>query len=1029
LKSLNIFHRARPSPCLGCALFALFVASGAPLLGASKVGEKPLSQYLREEWGSDKGFIGGPANAIAQTPDGYLWIGTQQGLVRFDGKSFQLFTATEKNANPMGAVLGLLTDGDGNLWIRLQGAGILRYRDGKFEDLTGVFAVPEMAVTRMCLADDGRPVFATLINGIVIFDHGKFVRLAAAPQLPDFLVISMARAPNGDYWLGTRDTGMYLAAHGVSTPSQQIHLDRQINALLSVGTKDLWIGTDHGLLFWDGSKLAEVGANTPFRDRQFLALIQDSHGSIWAGTDRGTYRLDPQSNFLPTSENFEPGGPVYAIFQGREGNIWTAKPRGLLRLRNTIFTSYSTPEGLPEESSGPLFVEPDGRLWFAPSSGGLYSMKDRRVERLDIPGLAKDVVYSIAGRGGDIWAGRQLGGLTRLHKVGEKWDALTYTKADGLAQDSVYSLRIDREGALWAGSLSAGVTRIQNGKFSRFTTENGLLSNTISSIAEGLDGTLWFATPRGLNSLSKGHWSSYSQYDGLPSDDITCLLQDSDGTLWIGTASGLASIHSGKIWLPQPAPEVLREPIYGLRVDSSGMLWISTSNHVAMLPRERLFQSDFSPEDIREFGFADGLRDTDGVKRDGSVVSDSSGQIWFSLKHSLAVVDANRARTSAPPVILHMESLSADGSPLPLQNPILVPPDTHRVRIECVGVSLSVPDRVRFKYKLDGSDPAWSEPVASPEATYNNLAAGSYLFHLIASNSDGVWNSAELSVPFTVQPVFWRTWWFGLITVIALLLLLLAFIRLRVLALTRQMHVRFEERLAERARIARELHDTLLQGFTGLLLRFHSVAKRIPENDPARKTMNEILDRGDQILIEGRETIKGLRVETVNLDDLQRAFAAAAEELKADAPLECLVATVGAPRPLHPVIRSEVFRIGREALTNAFQHSHGSLVEAELAYEPYRLVLRIRDNGRGIDPGVLQAGSKQGHWGLLGMRERAEKAGGRLRIWSKEAAGTEIELVIPGKIAFQSNSNSSPWRTILNAFKPHAAHSHKSEEQ
>jgi ligand-binding sensor domain-containing protein/signal transduction histidine kinase len=1011
------------------ALAAVFATVCVPVSGATRGELKPVSQYLHEEWGSEKGFPGGSATVIAQTPDGYLWIGTGKGLVRFDGRNFQFFSEGMKNGGPMGGVLDLLVDGEGSLWVRLHGARLLRYRDGKFEEFTNNFEGPEIAVTRMCRGPDGRAVFATILNGIVAYDHDGFVTLAPHSQLPNFLVLSMAPRSDGGYWLGTRDTGLFVVSNGSASPARAIRIDQQINALLADGPKNLWIGTDQGLLLWDGGKLTQIGVNSSLRGRQILALTQDGQGSVWVGTDQGTYRLDAESKFSPKPEDFAANGPVEGIFFDREGNIWTANHQGIQRFRNTIFTTYSTSEGLPAESNGPVYAAPDGRTWFAPSTGGLYVLKDRRVERVALAGLDKDVVYSIAGREGDIWVGRQLGGLTRLRDVAGKWDAVTYTKANGLAQNSVYSVHVDPEGAVWAGTVSAGVTKIKNDKFSTFTNENGLLSNTIASIVDGSDGTIWLATPRGLSGLSNDRWSSYSKQDGLPSDDVNCLFEDSARTLWIGTASGLAALRSGKVWVPPQISQVLSEPIYGVQVDANGFLWIATSNHVAMVDRERLLQPDFNAADIREFGFADGLRNTDGVKREGTVVADSSGQMWFSLKEGLAVVDVNRARVVSPPPILHVEGLSADSAPLSLSSSVRIPPDSHRITIDYSGLSLSVPEGIRFKYELDGFDRNWSEPVTAREATYTNLNPGAYVFRVIASNSEGLWNSGEATISFRVVPVFWRTWWFRGVALLGVTLFVLALFRLRVLALTHQMNMRFEERLEERARIARELHDTLLQGFTGLLLRFESVAKRFPEHDPTRELLDQVLERGDRILIEGRETVQKLRAENAQADDLQAVFAGMVSDLKLSSSAQFRLTTEGSPRSLHPVIQDEVCRIGREALANAFLHSHASGIETEVVYNSRWLVLRIRDNGCGIDPEILKAGRRQGHWGLVGMRERAERAGGQFHVWSGEDAGTEIELKIPGKIAFQDNSSRSRWRSIVGAFAAQGKGREKSRDR
>jgi len=1006
---LNTFLRGHFYWRILTRLLAVFAAAGICIPETATGRSKPLSKYLREEWGSEKGFPGGTINVITQTFDGYLWLGTQKGLVRFDGLNFRMFSQTT-GGSPMGPVLGLLADGEGNLWVRLGGPGLLRYRDGKFDDYSDRFDITEIAVTSMFRAADSRAMFATILNGIVAHEHGKFSRVAGAPHLPNFLVTSTAPGPGGTYWLGTRDRGLFHLSDGKISAAREVPTERKINALLSATDKQLWIGTDNGLLLWNGAELVQVGSGSALRDRQILSLSRDGHGSIWVGTDHGMHRLDPESNFLSKADNTEGGGPVTSIFEDREGNIWTATPHGLQRLRNTVFTTYGVSDGLPGESNGPLHQDSDGRIWFAPIQGGLYWLKEGAVERFREAGLDKDVVYSITGGNGDLWVGRQLGGLTHLRDIAGKWQAVTYTEADGLGQNSVYTVRLSRDGAVWAGTLSAGLTRIKNGKFFTFTSENGLISNTITSILESRDGTMWFATPRGLSAFSNNHWLSFSNIDGLPSDDINCLFEDSRGTLWIGTMNGLAAFRSGKIWVPEHASDFLSEPVFGLQEDSNGLMWISTSNHVLMTSLERLLESDFHDADVREFGLADGLSDTNAVKRDEAVVSDDSGRIWFSLNRGLSVVDTNRLRASSPPSILHLEGLSVDGNVITLQEPNFVSPNPQRITINYAGISLSTPDRVRFKSKLDGFDPSWSDPRMAREASYTNLGPGSYVFRVIASNSDGLWNSSELTVPFTVKPVFWRTWWFGITALFAVVLSFLGIVRLRVLSLTRQFNMRLEERVSERTRIARDLHDTLLQSFHGVLLHLQAVSNLLPSGEPKQK-LDTTIDQAAQAITEGRDAVQGLRASTLVSNDLARAISTLGEELATNEgkpnAAEFHVEVEGTSRDLRPALRDEVYRIAGEAVRNAFNHAQAKRIEVDFRYHQLEFRLRIRDDGKGIDPKLLSEGGRPGHYGLRGMRERAKLMGGKLTVWSELDAGSEVELKIPGSRAYETSSSRS----------------------
>ena len=974
-----------------------------------------MSQYLREEWGSEKGFPGGAVNAIAQTPDGYLWIGTQRGLVRFGGRNFQLIQETNTNSSPIGSVLGLLVDEEGSLWVRLGGPGLLRYHDGKFEDLTNRFDVPEDAVTQMSRAADGHAMFVTIQNGTVVYDRGKFVRVAAPPDLSNFLVTSIAIGLDGEYWLGTRELGLFEIRGGKISARRDILIERKINALLLANARQLWIGTDTGLLLWDGTKVIQIGTNSSLGGRQILSLSKDAGGSIWVGTDHGLYRLDPKSNFAPKTENTAGDLPVTAILTDREGNIWIGTQQGLQRLRDSIFTTYGVSDGLPAENIGAVHADADGRIWFAPIQGGLYWLKNRTIGRISDAGIDKDIVYSIAGSEGDLWIARQSGGLTHLRNTAGKWQEITYTKQDGLAQNSVYTVRVGRDGAVWAGTLSAGLTRIKNGRIETLTMDKGLVSNTIASILEARDGTMWFATPRGLSSFAKNHWISYSSKDGLPSDDVDCLFEDSDGTLWIGTAKGLAALRSGKIIVPVRERGALSEPIYGIQEGQNGFLWISTSNHVMTIPKERPLQPDFNTADIREFGTADGVRSTDGVKRDEAVASDNEGNIWFSSNHGLSAVDVQRVRSGSPPSIVHFEGLSVDGNPLNVQNPGHLPSNPQRVTINYNGVSLSAPERVQFKYRLDGFDTAWSNPVTTRETTYTNLNPGSYVFHVIASNSDGLWNSAELTLPFTIEPVFWRTWWFGLVLLLFLGLAVLALIRLRVLALTRQLNVRFEERLAERTRIAQELHDTLLQGLLSASMQLSVANDQLDQSSPAKPLVSRVLQLMTRVVDEGRNAVRGLRSSSRSFETLEQAFSTIPQEMGVEEQVSLRVIVEGTQHRLRPSIRDEIYLVGREGIVNALRHSRAKEILIQIEYAPTRLRVNVSDDGSGIDPQTLKEG-RDGHWGLSGMRERAERIGAKLRLLSRVSSGTEVELLVPANVVYEPESSNGSFK-LRNIFR------------
>jgi signal transduction histidine kinase len=565
---------------------------------------------------------------------------------------------------------------------------------------------------------------------------------------------------------------------------------------------------------------------------------------------------------------------------------------------------------------------------------------------------------------------------------------------------------------VWAGTLNGGVSKFKDGHFTTYTTANGLASNTVSSIFETHDGAMWFATPSGLSSFSNGQWRTYTTGEGLPSAEVNCLFEDSFGILWSGTSAGLAFFASNRFQILHSSPDALREQVVGMAEDTSGRFWIATSDHVLRVPRDKLLSRVVKAIDVREYGQADGLRSTEGVKRSRSVVSDSAGRIWFSLTSGLSVVNPSQITDNSVPALPHIEAITADNNTANLAASVRIPPSPRRITFEYTGLSLAMPARVRFRYFLEGFDSSWSQPVAAREAVYTNLGAGSYRFRLVASNSEGLWNGPEAAIGFEVEPTLSEAWWFRSAMVLCIGLVALAAYLIRMRQLTRLLNARFEERLAERVRVARELHDTLLQSFQGLLLRFHT-AYALFDTSPAdaKEVLGSSIDQTAQAVTEGREAVQGLRASTIESNDLAQAITTLGGQLAGEArsatSVELHVEVEGTPRNLHPIVRDEIYRVASEALRNAFRHAEAQQIEVEFRYDERQLRLRVRDDGMGIDATFLRAEGRTGHFGLHGMRERAKLMGGKLTVWTATGSGTEVELILPAARAYATSPRRS----------------------
>jgi hypothetical protein len=433
---------------------------------------------------------------------------------------------------------------------------------------------------------------------------------------------------------------------------------------------------------------------------------------------------------------------------------------------------------------------------------------------------------------------------------------------------------------------------------------------------------------------------------------------------------------------------------------------------VLRVTRDKLRNDQLAETDVNEFGVADGLQGTEGVRRNRSVTHDPSGMIWFSLSSGLAVVNPNRLARSSEPAIVHINSIAADGSPVELSPNIHIPSARQRIAFSFVGLSLVIPERVKFRYRLDGFDHEWSAPVSSGEAIYTNLNPGFYQFHVMASNSEGSWNSAVASIGFEITPAFWQTWWFRLAVLLVVGLIGLSLYRMRLLQVTKQLNVRFEERLAERTRIAQELHDTLLQGFLSASMQLDVAVDQLPESSPVRPRLVRVLELMRQVIDEGRKAIRGVRSSNDNAEDIAVALSGLNQELNSSGETVFRVIVEGSARALHPITRDEVYSIGREAVVNAFRHARAKSITVEVLYLENQLRLLISDDGCGINSDVLESG-RDGHWGLSGMRERAERIKARLKVRSRVGSGTEVELSVPAAVAFKDPSKRSVIKRVL----------------
>ncbi len=953
------------------------------------------TQYSCEEWDASLGYPGGRIYGITQTRDGYLWIGTDRGLVRFDGAAFHLFRETSPARNPIDSVYALAGDAEGNLLISTATLQRLRLRNEKLEELPPLPGQPDDTVSAIYREANGAILIARVRRGLVTFNGKTFTPIEGTRSD----ITSAVRARDNTIWMGTATLGLsaYPARQFPEKPPRFDHV--KIGALGHFKQHGISIGTDKGLLQWDGLS-PTVRATGPPR---IQVMLQDRRGALWLGAHSGLH-------YMATEDAAPAPAPcvrhtVTSLFEDREGNIWAGSSTGIARIRKRILTTYVL-NGNPDSTGGSLFVDPQGAVWCARPNLGLVRIANGRPEQV----LATAGFTSLAGAGSDLWLGLKNGAIWRANLPLSSASRTPFEEVQG--KDPVLSLFKSAAGSLWIGEQNAGVSELANGQVHSYAKAGELALTTVAAIEQTPDGSLWFATANGLASLSQGQWRTFTARDGLPPGRINCLLADGSSILWVGAERGLAYIKTsnekGKPPVAAINPPLLQEPIFGVAADRDDFLWILTASRVLRIHRNSLLHGETRPAIIRQFGLQDGLPAVAPSRTGRSIVADSAGRIWISLGNTVTMADPAELRPLASPTLVQLQQVSADEVALPMEGTVKVPAGHLRTILRFTGLNLTAPDRVRFRYKLSSFDNDWSEPTSIRQATFTNLAPGPYRFEVQASNIDGVWNGPTASVDVYLEPALPQTLWFRTTAVLLVCLAAFAIYRWRLGSIRRQWNVRFEERLEERTRIARDLHDTLLQSFQGLILRFQAAQDMLPAKpEAATQALTRAIEQAASAIEEGRDAVQSLRGEEDD-DNLVESLAAIDREFRANGPdsernqtkASYRVLVEGTPRRLHPLVRDDLYRIAREAVRNAYNHAQAKQIELDILYDESALRLRVRDDGAGIDPQVLRSGRRKGHYGLPGMRERATSIGGQFEMWSELRRGTEIEVTVPALIAY-----------------------------
>jgi signal transduction histidine kinase len=738
------------------------------------------------------------------------------------------------------------------------------------------------------------------------------------------------------------------------------------------------------------------------------ALMFDRDHSLWVGTtDQGIYRIrGSMVDHFDAAKGLS-GDWVNDFFEDREGNIWVATTKGVDKFRATRVVSFSKSEGLSADSANSLLATGDGTTWVG-NLGALDVIRDGKVSSIDRRrGLPGQAVTSLAeGKGGILWVG-----LDEKLFTYSRGRFAQVTHAGGGAAGTMEAMARDVDGSVWAAPISE-VPELAHIVGSKVAEEIPLPPTLrIGSLATDPQGGVWAGLTNGdLAEYHDRHWRVVAMHRAVHEGSVYALTVSQSEGVYAATGLGMVVWRDGRSETLGTENGLPCRRIYSLLRDAQQTAWLYSECGLVSISDSELRRWWLHPDakvQVQTFDALDGAQPMNPDFEPSASIS-PDGRLWFA--NAAVVQELNPLRLSKNTVLppVHIEEIVADAKDYPVQNDLHLPALTRNLEIDYTALSFVVPQRVRFRYQLEGLQSDWQDADTRRQAFYTNLRPGSYRFHVIACNDDGLWNEVGDALSFTIAPAYYQTKWFEFLCAASFAGMLWLFYISRLKRATEQVQERLGARMEERERIARELHDTLLQGFQGLMLRLQAVLKTVPAEEPTHQMIESVLDRADQVLLEGRQSVRDLREEGAGGNELSGTLVRCGEELAEGKASLFSLSVVGTPQALGPIVFNEVYRIGREALINAFQHSHAAKIELELTYSDAQLCLRIRDDGAGINPDILGAG-KPGHWGLSGMRERARKIGAQLNIWSKPGAGTELELTIPAKVAYPQEGKESFW--------------------
>jgi len=974
--------------------FILLLSCYSTILFALNPGTS-IDEYGHRLWTNENGLPQNSILAITQTRDGYLWLGTQAGLVRFDGVSFHVFSSKNspiKNND----VLALAIDHEDNLWIGTFGAGITRYKDGKFTNFGSKEGLTDEVVR--CLFVDWRGILwiGTRTSGIFAFQNGSFLHYSSKDGLANNFVRSIAEDAHGNLWIGTENGLSRFRDRKFTTFTTEDGLtNNSIRSIFKDTIDQLWIATDTGLTLCENGHFTNAIQDGQLLSQSVRFITEDHDRNIWVATDAGLDRI--QNGKLSRASQSESliTDPIVALFEDREGNFWIGTDGGgLLQLKDPKFRNFGSSEGLPASTVYSVVQDHEGAIWIGTRASGLYR-----------------------------WKGEE-----------KKF----FTTADGLVANTIFALYEDPDGDLWVGTRGGGISRIHGGHVTDFKLQKELSSLTVRCILKVRDGSYWIGTNSGLNRWKDGAIASYSTKDGLSHDFIHCLMEDKNGILWIGTFRGLSFWKDGKFQKVTGSEKLATTSVWSLHEDPDGALWASTyggglfyiqngkitefsvqdglfeDTILSMLPdnAQNFWMNTYhgifkvSKQELLDvihgkikrvhstvFDAGDGMKSSEGV---GGVQPSSwktaSGQLLFLTVKGIVQIDPNKIETNPLPPPVRLEEIFYDGAGISpaLAGQMDLPPGNGDLEFHYTALSFVAPEKVRFRYQLLGFDKDWVDAGSRRVAFYTKVPPGKYRFHVIASNNDGRWNETGVSMAFQVKPHFYQTYWFYTFWALGGIAAIYGIFRLRL----RRIRTQFSAVLEERNRISRDIHDTLTQDFTAVVLQLETAEITLAEHPEMTK---DALQRARELarsgLQESRRFVHALRPAPLEHSDLIAALSVVTAQALGGSGIEFEVRVIGKKRVLAQRVEDNLLRITQEAMANVVKHSHSKKVHVDMIYRTLGVDLRIQDNGCGYDT-VQRKDSGDGGFGIISMKERAAQMRGKVGIVTAPGKGTEITVSV-----------------------------------